>query len=74
MTRFVCIRNRFDTAFGPSYDGIVVHSFKNKVGEYLERMARYNKHFVMTLVVFINICSSEVVVVNHIISIVRVNA
>jgi hypothetical protein len=34
-------RNRFDTVFGPSYDGIVVHSFKNKVGEYLERMARW---------------------------------
>jgi hypothetical protein len=33
-------RNRFDTLYGPSYDGIVVHSFKNKVGEYLERMAR----------------------------------
>ena len=33
--------NRFATEFGPSYDGIVVHSFKNKVGEYLERMARY---------------------------------
>ena len=28
--------------FGPSYDGIVVHTFKNKVGEYLERMARYD--------------------------------
>ena len=33
--------NRFEVMFGPSYDGIVVHSFKNKVGEYLERMARY---------------------------------
>ena len=31
---------RFDVMFGPSYDGIVVHTFKNKVGEYLERMAR----------------------------------
>ncbi|XP_023324105.1 neuroligin-4, X-linked [Eurytemora carolleeae] len=35
-------RNRFLTDYGPSYDGIVVHSFKNKVGEYLERMARYD--------------------------------
>ena len=36
----ISIRTRFDVMFGPSYDGIVVHTFKNKVGEYLERMAR----------------------------------
>jgi len=34
--------NRFEVLFGPSYDAIVVHTFKNKVGEYLERMARYD--------------------------------
>ena len=34
------ISTRFEVMFGPSYDGIVVHTFKNKVGEYLERMAR----------------------------------
>ena len=39
---FSIFSNRFDVIFGPSYDGIVVHSFSNKVGEYLERMARYN--------------------------------
>ena len=37
----IFISTRFDVMFGPSYDGIVVHTFKNKVGEYLERMARY---------------------------------
>ena len=37
---FIFFSTRFDVMFGPSYDGIVVHTFKNKVGEYLERMAR----------------------------------
>ena len=32
--------NWFNVDFGPSYDGIVAHTFKNKVVEYLERMAR----------------------------------
>ena len=31
----------FRPAWGPSYDGVVVHSFRHRMRDYLERMARY---------------------------------
>ena len=35
----------FNPIWGPSYDGVVVHSFKHRMRDYLERMARYNLIF-----------------------------
>ena len=40
----------FTPVWGPSYDGVVVHSFRHRMRDYLERMARYvlsdiNKNF-----------------------------
>lgn len=32
-------------AWGPSYDGVVVHSFRHRMRDYLERMARYELLF-----------------------------
>ena len=42
----------FTPVWGPSYDGVVVHSFRHRMRDYLERMARYvlsniNKNFDM---------------------------
>lgn len=31
----------FTPVWGPSYDGVVVHSFRHRMRDYLERMARY---------------------------------
>ena len=35
----------FSPVWGPSYDGTVVHSFRHRMRDYLERMARYDMIF-----------------------------
>ena len=35
----------FVPVWGPSYDGVVVHSFRHRMRDYLERMARYDLIF-----------------------------
>ena len=44
----IIFSNRFEVLFGPSYDAIVVHTFKNKVWFKLIKSSLYPHHIIMS--------------------------